>query len=120
LQDAESTNPTGANRSAERQTAMVSIGTAPGAGGWLVELPVGGRPGRLVVGAAFDMQVNNDQDDRIPGNNMLSSDINCLYTDRQNSSVNINPEKKNSVQKRKIYTPFFILVSGRCDQASHG
>jgi hypothetical protein len=49
------------------------------------------------------MQVNNDQDDRIPGNNMLSSDINGLYTDPQNSSVNINPEKKNSGQKRKIY-----------------
>jgi hypothetical protein len=49
------------------------------------------------------MQVNNDQDVRIPGNNTLSSDINALYTDPQNSSVNINPEKKNSVQKRKIY-----------------
>jgi hypothetical protein len=49
------------------------------------------------------MQINNDQDDRMPGNNMLSSDINGLYTDPQNSNVNINPEKKNPVQKQKIY-----------------
>jgi hypothetical protein len=54
------------------------------------------------------MQVNNDQDDRIPGNNMLSSDIKGLYTDPQNSRVNINPEKKDFVQKRKIY-PTLLL-----------
>jgi hypothetical protein len=48
-------------------------------------------------------QLNNDQDDRIPGNNILSSDINSLYTDPQISGLNINPEKKNSVQKQKIF-----------------
>jgi hypothetical protein len=48
------------------------------------------------------------------------SDTPPEVTKRANAAIATIIPGKSKIQNERAYTPFFILVSGRCDQASHG